>query len=110
MAHEVLSTVLGSEDLYRVLQPLLYDHADTALKIYVKSDSLCGLAMLNSRIAIKSTLLENGIQSFIETLTKITLEFRNSEVMVEYCQGERNPFRRRVQECGSKALFVCSAF
>ena len=68
VAHEVLATVLGIEDLYRILQPLLFDHAETALKIFVKSDSLCGLAMLNNIIAIKSTLLENGIQSFIETL------------------------------------------
>ena len=65
VAHEVLATVL---DLYRILQPLLFDHAATALKIFVKSDSLCGLAMLNNIIAIKSTLLENGIQSIIETL------------------------------------------
>ena len=91
VAHEVLAKVLGSEDLYRVLQPLLYDHSETALKIYVKGDSLCGLAMLNSKIAIKSTLLENGIQSYIDTLTRITLEFRNSEILVGYCQGERNP-------------------
>ena len=68
----------------------MFNHAETALKIFVKSNSLCGIAMLNSRIAIKSTLLENGIQSFIETLTKITLEFRNSEIMVGYCQGEKN--------------------
>ena len=66
--HEELATVLGIEDLYRILQPLLFDHAETALKIFVKSDSLCGLAMLNNIIAIKSTLLANGIQSFIETL------------------------------------------
>ena len=68
VAHEVLATVLGIEDLYRILQPLLFNHEETALKIFVKSDSLCGLAMLNNIIAIKSTLLENGIQSFIETL------------------------------------------
>ena len=68
VAHEVLATVLGIEDLYRILQPLLFDHAETALKIFVKSDCLCGLAMMNNRIAIKSTLLENGIQSIIETL------------------------------------------
>ena len=91
VAHEVLATVLGSEDLYRVLQPLLFDHSDTALKIYVKGDSLCGLAMLNSKISIKSTLLENGIQSYIDILTRITLEFKNSEIMVGYCQGEKNP-------------------
>ena len=90
VAHEVLATVLGIEDLYRILQPLLFDHAETALKIFVKSDSLCGLAMLNNIIAIKSTLLENGIQSFIETLNKITLEFKNSQVMVGYYQGKRN--------------------
>ena len=35
VAHEVLAKVLGSEDLYRILQPLLYDHSETALKIYV---------------------------------------------------------------------------
>ena len=82
MAHEVLAKVLGSEDLYTLLQPLLYDHSETALKIYIKGDSLCGLVMLNSKIAIKSTLLENGIQSYIDTLTRITLEFRNSEILV----------------------------
>ena len=71
VAHEVH----GSEDLHRLLQPLLYDHSETALKIYIKGDSLCGLAMLNSKIAIKSTLLENRIQSYIDTLTRITLEF-----------------------------------
>ena len=47
--------------------------------------------MLNNKVSIKSTLLENGIQSYIETLTKITLEFKNSEIMVGYCQGEKNP-------------------
>ena len=46
---------------------------------------------MNSKIAIKSTLLENGIQSYIDTLTRITLEFRNSEILVGYCQGEKNP-------------------
>ena len=35
--------------------------------------------------------MENGIQSYIDTLTRITLEFRNSEIIVRYCQGERNP-------------------
>ena len=63
VAHEVLATVLGIEDLYRILQPLLFDHAETALKIFVKSDSLCGLAMLNNIIAIKSTLIENGFKA-----------------------------------------------
>ena len=47
--------------------------------------------MLNSKIAIKSTLLENGIQSYIDTLTRITLEFRKSEILIGYCQGEKNP-------------------
>ena len=91
VAHKILSKVLASEDLYRLLQPLLYDHSETALKIYIKGDSLCGLAMLNSEIAIKSTLLENAIQSYNDTLKRITLEFRNSEILVGYCQGERNP-------------------
>ena len=45
----------------------------------------------NSKIAIKSTLLENAIQSYIDTLVKIKVEFRNSEILVGYCQGERNP-------------------
>ena len=58
IAHEILSMVLGGEDLYRLLQPLLYDHSETALRFYIKGDSLCGLAMLNSQIAIKSTFLE----------------------------------------------------
>ena len=49
------------------------------------------MAMLNSKIAIKSTLLENAIQSYIDTLARITIEFRNSEILVGYCQGERNP-------------------
>jgi len=92
MAHEVLAKVLGIEDLYRVLQPLLFDHSETALKIYVKGDSLCGLAnKIVSKIAIKSTLLENGIQGYMNTLTRITLDFRNSKVLVGYCQGEKNP-------------------
>ena len=47
--------------------------------------------MLNSKIAIKSTLLENTIQSYIDTLVRITIEFRNGEILLGYCQGERNP-------------------
>ena len=75
VAHEILSKVLGGEDLYRLLQPLLYDHSETALRFYIKGDSLCGLAMLNSQIAIKSTLMENAIKSYLDTLTRITIEF-----------------------------------
>ena len=52
---------------------------------------MCGLAMLNSKIAIKSTLLENAIKSYIDTLVRITIEFRNSEILLGYCQSERNP-------------------
>ena len=63
VANEILSKVLGGEDLYRLLQPLLYDHSETALRIYIKGDSLCGLAMLKKQIAIKSTLLENAVKS-----------------------------------------------
>ena len=87
VAHEILSKVLGSEDLYRLLQPLLYDHSETAPKIYIKGDSLCGLAMLNSKIAIKSTLLENAIQSYIDTLVRITIEFRNSEILSVFVES-----------------------
>ena len=90
VAHEVLAGVLGAEDLYKILQPLLFDHSETALRIYVKSDSLCGLAMMNNRIPVKSTLLGNGIQGFVETLTKITLEFQYSQVMVGYTPREKN--------------------
>ena len=82
--------MLGAEDLYKILQPLLFDHSGTALRIYFKSDSLCGLAMLNNQISIKSTLLGNGIQGFIETLTKITLEFQHSKVLIGYTPGEKN--------------------
>ena len=75
VAREILSKVLGGEDLYRLLQPLLYDYSETALRFYIKGDSLCGLAMLNSQIAIKSTLMENAIKSYLDTLTRITIEF-----------------------------------
>ena len=46
--------------------------------------------MMNNIIPVKSTLLENGIQGFVETLTKITLECQHSQVMVGYTPGERN--------------------
>ena len=40
VAHEVLA---GAEDLYCLLQPLLFYHGDSALEIYFKSDFLCSL-------------------------------------------------------------------
>ena len=84
VAHEVLAELLGAEDLYKILQPLLFDHSETALRIYIKSDSLCGLAMLNNQISLKTTLLGNGIQGFIETITKIYLEIPQSMVQLGY--------------------------
>ena len=53
VANEILSKVLAAEDLYKMVQPLLYDHSETALRFNIKGDSLCGLAMLNSQISIK---------------------------------------------------------
>ena len=91
VAHEILSKVLAGEDLYRLVQPLLYDHSETALRFYIKGDSLCGLAMLNSQISIKSTLLENAIKSYLDTLMKITIEFKRSKILLGYCQSENNP-------------------
>ena len=91
VAHEILSKVLAGEDLYRLVQPLLYDHSETALRFYIKGDSLCGLAMLNSQISIKSTLMENAIKSYLDTLMKITIEFKRSKILIGYCQSENNP-------------------
>ena len=80
VAHKVLSSLLGAEDLYKVMQPLLYDHSNTALRLYFKLDSLCTLAMLNTQLTIKGILLSNGIQAFIDTISRISLEFQKSEV------------------------------
>ena len=71
VAHEVLAELLGAEDLYRLLQPLLFDHGDSALHFYFKSDSLCSLAMINPQVTLKNTLLDNGIPGFIEEIKKI---------------------------------------
>ena len=91
MANKILSKVLAAEDLYKMVQPLLYDHSETALRFYIKGDSLCGLAMLNSQISIKSTLLENAVKSYLDTLMKISVEFRKSKIFIGYCQSENNP-------------------
>merc|ERR1712055_830685 len=91
VANEILSKVLAAEDLYKMVQPLLYDHSETALRFYIKGDSLCGLAMLNSQISIKSTLMENAIKSYLDTLMKITIEFKRSKILIGYCQRENNP-------------------
>ena len=61
VAHEVLAELLGAEDLNRILQPLLFDHGDSALHFYFKSDTLCSMAMMNPQITLKNTLLDNGI-------------------------------------------------
>ena len=34
VALEVLSSLLGEEDIYKLMQPLLYDHSNTALRFY----------------------------------------------------------------------------
>ena len=70
MVHGVLAGVLGAEDLYKIMQPLLFDHSGTALRTYFKSHSLCCFAMINNQISLKTTLLGNGIHGFIETITK----------------------------------------
>ena len=82
VAHEVLAELLGAEDLYRLLQPLLFDHGDSALHFYFKSDSLCSLAMINPQVTLKNTLLDNGINGFIEEIKKISLEFPKSVIRV----------------------------
>ena len=70
MAHEVLAGLLGAEDLYRLLQPLMFDHSDTALELYFKCDSLCSMAMLNPQVAMKNTLLDNAVNEFVEEFRK----------------------------------------
>ena len=42
------------------------------------------LAMLNSQISIKSTLMENAIKSYLDTLMKITIEFKRSKILIGY--------------------------
>ena len=91
MAHEVLAELLGAEDLYRLLQPLLFDHGDSALHFYFKSDSLCSLAMMNPQISLKNTLLDNGINGFIEAITKISLEFPRSIIQDYMTKLFQNP-------------------
>ena len=49
------------------------------------------LAMLNSQISIKSTLMESAIKSYLATLMKITIEFKRSKILIGYCQSENNP-------------------
>merc|ERR1712215_599224 len=91
VAHEVLAGLLGAEDLYRLLQPLLFDHRDSASYFYFKSDSLCGLVMINPQVTLKNTLLDNGINGFIEAIKKISLEFPESIIQVGYTETLRNP-------------------
>ena len=84
MAQEVLAELLGADDLYRLLQPLLFDHGDSALHFYFKLDSLCSLTMMNPQVTLKNTLLDNGINGLIEEIKKISLEFPKSVIRVGY--------------------------
>ena len=61
------------------------------MDLYFKSDSLCSLAMLNPQVALKNTLLDNGINGFIEEMKKISLEFPRSLIRVGYTEPLKNP-------------------
>ena len=91
VAHEVLAGLLGAEDLYRLLQPLLFDHGDSGLEFYFKCDSLCSLAMLNPQVALKNTLLDNAVNGFVEEMKKISLEFPKSLIKIGYTESLKNP-------------------
>ena len=49
------------------------------------------MAMMNPQITLKNTLLDNGINGFIEAITKISLEFPKSIIQVGYTETSRNP-------------------
>ena len=36
-------------------------------------------------------MLENAIRSYLDTLTKKTIKFKNSKILLGYCQSENNP-------------------
>ena len=52
---------------------------------------MCNLAMMNPQITFKDTLLDNGVNGFIEAIKKISLEFPKSVVRVGYTETLKNP-------------------
>ena len=52
---------------------------------------MCSLAMMNPQVTLKNTLLDNGINGFIEEIKKISLEFPKSVIRVGYTETLKNP-------------------
>ena len=61
-SHEALAGKLGSEALFTLLQPLLYDHGGASLLLPFKGDNSCFLAMLNPQVELKNVLLQNAVE------------------------------------------------
>ena len=62
--HEVSAGKLGGEALHCLLQPLTFDFWDKELLLPFKIDNTCFLAMLNSQLQLKNTLLTNAVAAF----------------------------------------------
>ena len=90
-SNEALAGKLGSEALFTLLQPLLYDHGGTALFLPFKSDSSCFLAMLNPQVDLKNVLLSNAVEAFRDDLRKISIAFPKAIITVGHIPGESNP-------------------
>ena len=78
------------------------------MDLYFKSDSLCSLVMLNPPVTLKSTLLDNGINGFIEEMKKISLEFPRSVIRVGYTETLKNPADYMTKLFTNSSLIVTS--
>ena len=82
VCHEVSVGKLGGEALHCLLQPLTFDFSDKELLLPFKINSTCFLAMLNSQLQLKNTLLTNALAAFKEELETISCMFPRARVTI----------------------------
>ena len=80
---------LGSEALFTLLQPLLYNHGGASLLLPFKSDSSCFLAMLNPQVELKIILLQNAVEAFRDDLRRISIAF--PKAIAQWATSQENP-------------------